>query len=159
MNAEDAKAATREAVEAARALSAHLQRLKVRLVPAFPIDEARLAGWGDEDRERLHAFCRMFEQLQDMVSRKLFRGILTLSGEDPASLSARNLFRRLERIGALANADRWIEIATVRNALVHDYPTTPAQQAKLANLAWEALDDLIAANGQALAYIEREALA
>lgn len=88
---------------------------------------------------------RLFEQLYDLASRRLLRGFLLLSGEDPARLSAVNLFRRGEALNAIPSAERWLEIGVTRNILVHDYPTDPERQARTGNLAWDNLDDLRAA--------------
>lgn len=100
----------------------------------------------------------MFEQLHDLVSRRLFRGALLLSGEDPASLSARNLYRRLEKLGAISSADEWIDLATTRNLLVHDYPVNAAQHADRANRAWRDLDPLLMATRKIADYIRSEGL-
>src|SRR5690606_23508165 len=106
--------ATTEAAHAAEALSAHLGRLRGRMHARFPVAPEHLAQWGDEPREQLHAMLRMFEQLFDLTGRKLFRGLLSLSGESFAALSARNQFRRIEAPGAIDSADRWIELAATR---------------------------------------------
>jgi hypothetical protein len=144
MTADDERAATAEAVRAAEELAAHLERLAARMAPLLPIDPTALARWDDEPWERLHAFLRMFEQLYDLTARKLFRGLLALSGETVAGLSAQNQFRRVEAIGGIDSADRWIEIGVTRNILVHDYPTDPVARAARANRAWSDFPDLIA---------------
>lgn len=130
MTRDEVQEATQEAAPAAEQLAAHAERLRGRMAPNFPLDGATLAGWQDEDRERLHALLRMFDQLYDLVSRKLFRGMLFLSGETIAGLSAQNQFRRIEALGGIMSADRWIELSTTRNILAHDYPTlSPAHAA------------------------------
>lgn len=120
------------------------------------IDPAALSRWEDEPWERLHAFLRMVEQLYDPTARKLFRGLLALSGETIAGLSAQNQFRRVEAIGGIAGADRWIEIAATRNILVHDYPTDPVARAARANRAWNDLPDLIAATRRTIVTLRAE---
>jgi hypothetical protein len=150
--------ATVEAAEAAAQLAAHLERLSARVAGWFPLEAATFAGWGDEERERLHALLRMFDQLYDLVSRQLFRGLLFLSGETIAGLSMRNQFRRVEALGGLADAARWLEIGTTRNILAHDYPTRAAAQAERANLAWRDLPDLIAGTRRTLSHLRSEEL-
>jgi hypothetical protein len=150
--------ATREASGAAEQLAAHLDRLCQRLAATFPLDEGAVAQWGDAEREQLHAMLRMFDQLFDLTSRKLLRGLLFLSGETVAGLSAQNQFRRVEAIGGLPSAERWLELGTIRNILAHDYPTRAAEQAARANLAWAGLPDLIAGARRALAYLDTEGL-
>ncbi|MFD1613165.1 hypothetical protein ACFSCW_15265 [Sphingomonas tabacisoli] len=143
MNQNEARDATIEAARAAELLAAHVERLSNRLRESFPLNASTIAAWEDDPRERLHALLRMYEQLYDLTSRKLFRGFLTLSNEPLEGVSARNQVRRLEALGAIADASRWFEIGTTRNALVHDYPLDPAAQAERANRAWKELPDLI----------------
>lgn len=150
--------ATAEAAAATLQLVGHLERLCERMRADFPLTPDKLAGWGDEPRERLHALLRMFEQLYDLVSRRILRGFIWLSGEDAAELSAKNLFRRAETLGALLSADRSIELGTTRNRLAHEYPTSAQRQAERANTAWEDLEDLIANSRKAIARLDEEEL-
>ncbi len=122
MTREDALEATREAAAAATLVVDHLGRMAERLVGLFPLDAEQLAQWDDDPRERLHAFLRLFEQLYDLAGRRLMRGLLLLSGEDPAGLSANNLYRRIEALDDRFSADRWMALGGTRNRLVHEYP-------------------------------------
>jgi hypothetical protein len=155
---DEVQEATAEAVRAAEALSAHLDRLSDRMRARFPIEPDQLALWEDQPCEQLHALLRMFEQLFDLTSRKLFRGLLSLSGESFAGFSAQNQFRRIEALGAIDNAERWIELAATRNILVHDYPVNPIAQAARANRAWQDLPALVSATRQTIQYLRRENL-
>ena len=150
MTRDEVRESTIEAVQAADQLAAHLERLSARMAGLLPARPEALAAWDDESWERLHALLRMFEQLYDLTSRKLFRGFLFLSGEAVAGLSARNQFRRVEALGAIESADRWIEIGATRNMLVHDYPTGGPARAQRADRAWADLPPLIAATRQTI---------
>ena len=88
----------------------------------------------------------------------LFRGFLFLSGETIAGLSAQNQFRRVEALGGIESADRWIEIGATRNMLVHDYPTNVTARAQRANQAWADLPTLIAATRQTIQALRAEKL-
>lgn len=158
MTRDEAEEATAEASQAADQLAAHLERLHARTARDFPLDAAVLSQWGDEERERLHALLRMFDQLYDLTTRQLFRGLLFLSGETLDGLSARNRFRRVEALRGIASADRWIELGTTRNVLAHDYPTRPDKQAERANLAWTDIPDLIAGTRQTISLLRSEGL-
>ena len=158
MNESEIREATIEAVRATEQLAAHLERLAKRMAHLLPADPTDLSKWEDEPWERLHAFLRMFEQLYDLTARKLFRGLLTMSGETIAGLSAQNQFRRVEALGGIADADRWIEIGATRNILVHDYPTDPVARSGRANRAWRDLPDLLAASRQTIALLRSEKL-
>ena len=158
MTRDEVRDATVEAVQAADQLAAHLERLARRMATLLPADATALSGWDDDPWERLHALLRMFEQLYDLTGRKLFRGLLFLSGETIAGLSAQNQFRRVEALGGIDSADRWIEIGATRNILVHDYPTNVVARAQRANRAWSDLPVLIAATRQTIATLRAERL-
>lgn len=145
MTLDDAREATAEAAQAATQLAAHLARLRNRMSTLLPVSSEALAGWDDDRRERLHALLRMFEQLYDLVGRKLLRGYLVLSGEDAAALSALSVARRVEKLGALHSTEEWIELGATRNRLVHDYPVSLRRQADVSNAAWQDIDRLLAA--------------
>lgn len=158
MTRDEIAESTRDALAATEAITAHLDRLRARLANSFPLEPAVLVTWGDDERERLHAFLRMFEQSYDLISRQLFRGALALSGEDPASLSAQNLFRRLEKLGAIENASAWLELSTTGNMLIHEYPIDAVKQAALANRAWRELPRLLSTARSIIGFIRSEDL-
>lgn len=158
MTRDEVQEATREAAEAAEMLAAHLERLQARMTGWFPLTVEALSRWRDDERERLHALLRMFDQLYDLTARQLFRGLLFLSGETIAGLSARNQFRRAEALGAIASADRWLELGTTRNILAHDYPTRANKQAECANLAYADVPDLIADTRRTISLLRSEGL-
>ena len=158
MTRDEVHEATAEATHAAEQLAAHLERLRERTKSDFPLTVAILSRWGDEQRERLHALLRMYDQLYDLTTRQLFRGLLFLSGEILDGLSARNQFRRVEALRGITSADRWIELGTTRNVLAHDYPTRPDKQAERANLAWADIPDLIAGTRQTISLLRSEGL-
>jgi hypothetical protein len=150
--------AVSETLVATGYLAAHLGRLTVRLKDIFPLTREQIERWDDQERETLHAFLRMFEQLQDIMTRRIFRGILMLQNEDATALSARNMFRRLEKLGAIDSADAWIEVNKTRNALVHEYPLDFAQLATLSNDAWSVTQTLLAETARATEYLRHEKL-
>ena len=155
MTRDEVAEATAEAAVAADLLAAHLERLSHRLTRDFPLEPESLTAWDDEQRERLHALLRMFDQLFDLTTRKLFRGFLFLVGEPLAGLSAQNQFRRIEALGG-PGADRWIELAATRNLLAHDYPTNNTAQAQRANRAWADLPVLIEGTRRILVRLRSE---
>lgn len=158
MTPDDVREATAEAARAAMAVTDHLERLVGRLSAVLPVAPDVLQGWDDDPRERLHALLRMFEQTYDLTARKLFRGFLFLSGETIATLSAQNQFRRVEALGGIDSADRWIALGVTRNILVHDYLVDPVAQAQRANRAWADLPDLIGATRRIVSHLRQEGL-
>ena len=158
MRQDEIQEAVSETLVATGYLAGHLGRLTARLKDVFPLTREQIERWSDEERETLHAYLRMFEQLQDIMTRRIFRGILMLQNEDATALSARNLFRRLEKVGALESADAWIEVNKTRNALVHEYLLDFAQLASLANAAWSVTPILLAETARATEYLRHEKL-
>ena len=156
MTRDEVLEATREAAVSAEELAAHLERLAARLSSVLPIEPEELASWGDDPRERLHAFLRMFEQLYDLTGRVLFRGFLSLANENLRGMSAQNQARRMEALRGISSAERWLELGTTRNTLVHDYPRNASAQAQRANRAWSDLSDLVAATRQSIALLRSE---
>lgn len=158
MTRDEIAEATAEAAAAAEQLVAHLGRLTARMQDLFPLSADVLMRWDDDHRERLYALLRMFDQLYDLTTRKLLRGLLALSGETIAGLSAQNQFRRAEAIGGLPDADRWMELGATRNLLAHDYPTNPSAQAERDNRAWADLPALLEGTSHVLRYLHAEGL-
>ena len=156
MNADDVGIATVEAAATAKQLVGHLRRLADRTAHSVPAQADGIEFWPDERREAFYALTRMVEQLQNLTSRQILRGILMLLGEDPAGLSARNLFRRLETLGALPSADRWLELASIRNTLVHEYPTNARRQVDQIRLAHGVVAELTRTVDAILAFLDRE---
>lgn len=156
MNRQDAMDATREALIAAEALAAHVLRLRERLRPMLPL--VAQAYRADEDVERLHAFLRFFEQLHDLIGRKLFRGAITIVDEDASALSAKALVLRLEQIEAIASRRDWLTLSEVRNRLVHDYPVTAEAFADHVNAAEGSLDLLLGTLRRLGDFLRREGL-
>ena len=155
---DEVREATAEALEASVHLADHLDRVAVRHGSEFPLSATMVVDWQDARRETHHAMLRMFEQLYDLTSRRLLRGFLLLLSEDPAGYSLRNMFRRAETLGALTSADRWMELGVIRNRLVHDYPVSAQIQADDANLAFDALPDLLAATRGLISCFEEDQL-
>ena len=158
MTRDEVVEATAEAARTAERLASHLDRLATRIAPWFPLEGEAIDAWDDDRHERLHALLRMFDQLYDITTRKLVRGALILSGESLAGLSAQNQFRRLEAIGGLESADRWLELGAIRNVLAHDYPTNPTAQAERANRVWFEVPALIEDAEGVLSYLRLEVL-
>lgn len=67
-------------------------------------------------------------------------------------------FRRVEALGGIVSADRWIAIGATRNILAQDDPTDPIACAAGAHRAWEDFADLIAATRSTIDALRREQL-
>ena len=115
----------------------------------LPVDEDFDAEEpGGEGRRLLKAFVKTFEQLQDHLSRKLFRAVVAveaaprLEGLGGAALSRAIVDNAAAIVGF--DAGRWSDFATVRNSLAHDYVMSFHEVAPTLNRAWQFMPELIA---------------
>lgn len=135
------------AILRASSIAASLQRSLTRLAPLFPVTAERLAGLAEPEQEAMDAFLKRFENLVNHLQDQVFRlAIEVVRAGDTAALSRRDVLDGLEKVGALASADAFLDAARVRNRLAHVYPDDPERQAGQLNRAWagaaHALDAL-----------------
>ena len=83
--------------------------------------------------ERVEAFVARFGRLQDALGNKLIPTYLAASGETPATF-IENL-DRAERLGLVADAQKWIDIRQLRNQMGHEYGSDPTTLASALNAA------------------------
>ena len=157
MTDSEARTNVKDAIASLNLIFERLMRLSGNPRLGLPVMPEALAAMNDDDAVRLHGFLRLFEQLHQLLERRVFRGILALSFED-ATMSVRNMTDRLEKLGAIESSDVWRELGKVRNALAHDYPANYELHAKRVNDSFAALNDIRRAALDAVAYIEREGL-
>lgn len=148
----------RQSVKAASLVIAKLDRLASDPRLAMPLSLESLASLPEDDEARLHGFLRLFEQLHQLIERRLFRGILALSDIESAALSVRNMVDRLEKLGAIESGDEWRALSIVRNNLAHDYPNNFSIFAERVNETFSAFSALRHFALLALNYIDREKL-
>ncbi len=78
-----------------------------------------------KDKERIKtidAFIFRFIKLQDFMGDKLFRVILESVGEYKDNMSLIDVLDKMEKLGIITHADKWIEFRVARNKLTHEYP-------------------------------------
>jgi len=78
-----------------------------------------------KDKERIKtidAFIFRFIKLQDFMGDKFFRAILESVGEYKDNMSLIDVLDKMEKLGMITNADKWIEFRVARNKLTHEYP-------------------------------------
>ena len=158
MNSTDIANSLADTARAATHLSGQLGRLNESGAIPFPLSAEMLSKWGDAEQQRLYAYLYLFEQLQELVTRRMLRGILALEAEDVIAMSARDVANMSEKLGVIESADVWKSLLDIRNLLAHDYPMDLEAQAARANKAWTAVPDLQGQTRSTIAYIEREGL-
>lgn len=154
----ETKDALGQAIESVQHISQQVQRLAADPRLGMPVTPDTLRHLSDDDAARLHGFLRLFEQLHQLVERRLFRGVLLLSYEDAAKMSVRNMTDRLETLGAIESSDQWREVGRIRNALAHDYPGNFELHAARVNDSHAILAELCSTAGAVIDYIAREHL-
>lgn len=106
----------REALRASQSLATSVRRT----AGLFPLDGHALDALDDDAREKLDAFRVRFSGLQDLLSNKLFRGILLLEEEAPQSML--DILNAMEKRGVIKSFDDWKSARDLRNAFMHEYP-------------------------------------
>ncbi len=150
----EAKQLLEKNLSAAELVAARLSHSLDRLSEAFPIEASRLAAREDNDLiEAIDAFIKRFEQLQDLLANRLFRGIALFEQEDVSAMSRRDLALLMEKLGVISSAEEWSRLAILRNQLTHDYPGEPEKQADRLNAAYEAASRLVALTYAAKEYV------
>lgn len=106
----------REAIRAAQSLATSVRRT----AGLFPLDGHALEVLDEDASEKLDAFRARFSGLQDLLSNKLFRGILLLEEETPQSML--DILNAMEKRGVVKSFDDWKIARDLRNAFMHEYP-------------------------------------
>lgn len=84
-----------------------------------------LCALSSHDRRLLDQFAYRFTRLQDDMGGRLFPALLVVLGEEIASMSMIDRLNRLEQLGWIPLADKWLELRRIRNEFAHDYPENP----------------------------------
>jgi hypothetical protein len=122
----DARALTRLSRLIPLALKA-LQRLQgtdARLF-AEPMTAEKASRLAEDDllAERVEAFVSRFGRVQDMLGDKLLPTWLAAHGERLSAFS--DNLDRAEKLGLIADAQRWLDMRRLRNQMVHEYVEDP----------------------------------
>lgn len=94
-----------------------------------------------ESGEMLDAFVSRFGRLQDTIGDKLLPAML-LANLEPVGSQLDNLLRA-EKMGWIDSSERWIEIRTLRNRLVHEYVASSATLHQALIMALDAVPVLL----------------
>ncbi|MGA8148050.1 MAG: hypothetical protein WB870_10815 [Gallionellaceae bacterium] len=94
-----------------------------------------------EGRDRLEAFVGKFSRMQDTLIDKLLPNFLAAAGERPGAVI--DNLNRAERLGLLADTDRWLSMRRLRNRLVHEYVEDRAELAAALTLARAMTGELL----------------
>ncbi len=141
-----------------------IQLLLVSLDEAFelagpvPDDLPTFEARGKIERVAGNAAIKTVEQLQDQLAR-LFRTILQALAVDTSGLFAQDIADRMEQLGVVVDAARWMGVIRLRNRLVHDYPIGREVQLGRLKEASGAAVVLRESAARALAFVRERKLA
>lgn len=96
-----------------------------------------------EGRDCLEAFVGKFSRTQDTLIDKLLPNFLAAAGEKTGT--AIDNLNRAERLGLLADPDKWLAMRQLRNRLVHEYVEDRADLAAALTLARAMSGELLTA--------------
>lgn len=113
-----------------------------RTAHLLPLDGATLEILDEDARERLDAFRVRFSDLQDLLSGKIFRGLLILEEEKP--ISQLDVLNAMEKRAIIPSFQEWKRLREIRNAFTHDYPAHANDRAEALTLAVEGALELLA---------------
>ncbi|MGQ0664591.1 MAG: hypothetical protein ACT4P2_13645 [Pseudomonadota bacterium] len=65
----------------------------------------------------------------------------------------------MEKLGVLGSAERWTELAVLRNKVAHNYPNDPDKQVERLNAAFRRAEELIDVLDGVRTYVVRKRLA
>lgn len=119
-----------------------------------------VAAFGSLDklqRTAAAALLKRVEQQQDILAR-MFRTALIADGVDIASMTARDIANRMEKLGALADARAWGDLVRLRNRLVHEYPVAIGEQYDRVSSAVAAVPALDRTRRDLLAFLDRQGM-
>ncbi len=135
----------RELDETAGKLAQRLDLLRGILVAELPkADAKKLVNLDFDASTRVVAFYKSIEQLFDLCARQLMRAVLLALGEKIDGFAAFDAYNRLETLGAVKNAQIWVDLGNLRNRLAHSHPLNAEKQATAYNSTLAASIDLTA---------------
>lgn len=124
----------------------HAERLRwalLTLAALRPLTPAKIPQLDEVTIAVVDQFSVRFAKLRDAMGAKLLPGILEITGEYGDLVAFIDKLNRLEKLGAIHSAARWLELREMRNQFSHDYPEDPAIQASLLNKGFSQAEVLL----------------
>lgn len=129
--------------------SERLESARTKCGAFFPLDATSYPELTADQIEHIDQLVYRFTKLQDALGAKLFPGIASALREDAEALSVMDTLALLEKVGAISDAGKWIQLRETRNELAHDYVDDPEQGSAQLNALYEAVAELEAVRVQA----------
>lgn len=110
---------------------------------AIPLSAESYANLNAEQVRCIDQFLFRFAKLQDAMGAKIFRYTLEYLDEDVSAMPMRDVLNRLERYGAIPDADEWTYIRELRNDISHDYPLLESDTVAVLNELFSKVEFLL----------------
>lgn len=147
-----------EQLPSLRRIQAALASSVEQMASLGDLDESRFENLNDEERQRVDAFLKRFENGVE-GGRRLFRGALELIGEHDPTLSVRDIQNKAEKFGLIMSAGEWRQAVDARNEVSHEYGMNFDQAAEAVARALEQARYVAGALAMAMDALEREPFA
>lgn len=89
-------------------------------------------------RKALDAYLQRFQQVYDILARKLMPAMHAYLAADARPRSFRDMLDAFERLDLIESADKWEELNELQNRLIHEYALDDATRAQELNAAFVA---------------------
>ncbi len=134
--------------------AAGLNRSRMRLFEQQTIDAdwVRSIEHKPEREDMMESFVSKFNRFQDMMGDKLLPVLLAWKGEHRGAFI--DNLNRVECLGLISSASRWMEARSLRNRLVHEYMVDAEEFAQSLLLADELSQMLLHAWQNIQIYVE-----
>lgn len=132
-----------------------LQYVSERVRTLFPLTEHSLQELSEEQVGAIDQLLYRFGKLQDALGIRLYPSMLRLGQEWRDEDTFLDKLYRLEKLGVLESAARWIALRDIRNRLTHEYPDNPQLKTVVLNATWDCLPTLLATFERGKSYADR----
>lgn len=99
------------------------------------LTENMLQNLDKEQRRLLNQFAYRYIQLQDDMGNRLIKFVLLAMGEDITTMPVIDRLNRLEQLGWLPSAEKWVALRKMCNDFTHEYPETVKERLARVQLA------------------------
>ena len=154
----DTDAVLRATLLRCRRLSDGIDELRPLLATHLPTEERALEAFPLIERIASIALLKRVEQLQDMIAR-LVRLVATWELFDTAVMTRRDIANWMEKSRFVEDADHWVDLTSLRNRLVHEYPIDEAEQVRRVNQCWDAATQLQSIVAAIVTYLSKKGFA
>lgn len=115
---------------------------RTKMAELMPVDATAIGALGDAQIAALDQYIYRFNKWQDTLGARAFDHALRLLAEDADSMAFIDKLNRLEKLGALPSAARWLELRALRNTLAHEYSDNADELAQALNALFDAYSEI-----------------